>query len=57
MSSKKQGYPAVAMKPKTIQEVERLAKREGRQFTRQAELLIEIGLAEYKRQKAEKVTA
>lgn len=47
----------MAMKPKTIQIVERLARREGRKFTRQAEILIEIGLAEYKRQKAEKVLA
>jgi len=57
MASKKQGYAAVAMKPKTMQIVERLARREGRKFTRQAELLIEMGLAEYKRKMAEKVTA
>ena len=47
MASRKQGYAAVAMKPKVQRAVERLAKRDGRQFTRQAEMLLEMGLAEY----------
>jgi len=58
MASKKQGYAAVAMSPKLRAAVERIAKKEGRALGRQAEVLVEIGLAEYERQrKAEKVTA
>ena len=44
------GYTAVAMSPRLQAAVKRIAKREGRAFARQAEILIKIGLAEYERE-------
>ena len=57
MASRKQGYAAVAMKPRTQKIVERIAKSEGRKFTRQAEILVELGLAEYERQQKAQASA
>jgi hypothetical protein len=54
MASKKQGYAAVAMGPKLMAAVARIAKKENRALSRQAAVLVELGLSEYERQLAEK---
>ena len=44
------GYVAVAMADTVRAKIRTIAKREGRAFARQAEIIIKIGLEEFERQ-------